>query len=76
VWADTPGAATGVTWLWLPPVTRPIVPLFRALLASPIISPYSGDMLTSDLTTTTTTGGAIVSITGMMITRMPVGWME
>jgi hypothetical protein len=26
--------------------------------------------------TTTTTGGAIISITGMMITRMPVGWME
>jgi hypothetical protein len=33
-------------------------------------------MLTTHFATTTTTEGAIISITGMMITRLPGGRME
>lgn len=37
---------------------------------------YDGRMLISRIATTTTTTGAIISITGMMIKRTPVGRME
>jgi hypothetical protein len=33
-------------------------------------------MLTTRIATITTTEGTIISITGMMIMRTPVGWME